>query len=320
MIELTSQAEGTGSAVSSRQVLDKLTDPGAPASDARQKAISVSFESFLSWFLNIGRSYLPPPHYPAAVELSPPPEEQLRELFDSMDEDHSGQVNLDEATWGTLSMWPFVSEELVESAFEAADANGSGFLEYEEFGELIRCLQFLNKNRHQIAEVMGQYVKDELGELDFAVCLSALGMAISDKDAAMFFNCECIRLKTHSLSAHQFLMWVCRRECIDKATVIQQEQAAIMRAQEALEASMTDFGDNFFDDVVRVVVAQNKGEFLGGQAKSEELSEPLSKMKRSAIEAAERVRKALYTVLYAIPCYVRMHPLQSDCLGALFAG
>ena len=118
----------------------------------------ISFKELLPWFLNVGRSYLPAPHYPAIVELDEPSEEQLRALFEAMDEDNSGTVNLAEATEGTLTLWPFVDEQLVANAFEAADADRSDLLQFEEFDELVRCLQFLNRKRHEIAELMGHFV------------------------------------------------------------------------------------------------------------------------------------------------------------------
>lgn len=139
-------------------------------------------------------------------------------------------------------------------------------------------------------DVNGVSVDVELDEIHFYMCLSALGIHVSDRNATSMFNCECVRLKAHSLSAHQFLMWVCRRECVDKENSIQHEQAAIMRAQEVLEAGMTDFGDIYFEDLARVVFEKHRGVYGGDEPKkSKVVSEQLSKMRRSAAEAVERV-------------------------------
>jgi len=59
------------------------------------------------------------------MELDEPSEDQLRAIFDEMDEDNSGEVNLLEATQGTLAIWPYVNARLVANAFEAADADGA---------------------------------------------------------------------------------------------------------------------------------------------------------------------------------------------------
>ena len=46
---------------------------------------NVSYEEFLPWFLSVGRSYLPRPHYAAALDMEELSQEQLDELFDKID-------------------------------------------------------------------------------------------------------------------------------------------------------------------------------------------------------------------------------------------
>ena len=220
----------------------------------------VTFDELLPWFLNVGRSYLPPPIYSSVAELDEPSVEELEALFAGMDHDGSGEIEKAEAIDGTLLIYPYVDIHLVEKAFEAADDDGSGRLQFDEFDELLRCLQFLNKRRHEISELIENFESSGVGQLEFYMCLVALGMQTSDSEATDIFDVECVRLGVLDgvLTVHQFILWVCRKECIDKSTAITEEAAIVAKAQEELESCMTDFGDIYFEDLAKVVFTQAK--------------------------------------------------------------
>ena len=52
-----------------------------------------------------------------------------------------------------------IKSDEFDDSFEAADMDGGGQISFDEFDELIRCLQFLNKQRHLIGELMKFTVK-----------------------------------------------------------------------------------------------------------------------------------------------------------------
>jgi calcium-dependent protein kinase len=57
----------------------------------------------------------------------------LKELFESMDTDHSGTISLDELRQGLLQRGVLVPEQLLRQIMDMADLNGNRCLDYEEF-------------------------------------------------------------------------------------------------------------------------------------------------------------------------------------------
>jgi Ca2+-binding EF-hand superfamily protein len=251
----------------------------------------VSYDELLPWFLNVGRSYLPPPVYQAVVELDEPTEEELKTLFAAMDEDGSGAVNEQEVKAGTLQRWPYLETSLIEQAFAAADADGGGVVSFDEFDELVECLQFLNKNRHAISELNQQFASG-VGDDEFYIGLTALGIAVSDAEATVHFDIECVRLETEEMTVGDFILWACRHECVQSEdNSIASEQAAIAAATLDLKNHMGEYGDIFFEDLAQVVFShQTKKNRGGATKKSGATTGRLAKMRSAALEASERVR------------------------------
>ena len=61
----------------------------------------------------------------------------LKELFISMDKDHSGFISLDELTHTVRRLMADLSEEEIEKIMNAADKNGNGKLQYDELCEFL---------------------------------------------------------------------------------------------------------------------------------------------------------------------------------------
>lgn len=57
----------------------------------------------------------------------------LRELFESMDTDHSGTISLEELREGLLHRGVAVPEQLLTSIMDMADVNHNRCLDYDEF-------------------------------------------------------------------------------------------------------------------------------------------------------------------------------------------
>lgn len=57
----------------------------------------------------------------------------LKELFESMDTDHSGTISIDELRQGLLMRGVAVPEQLLNQIMDMADLNGNRCLDYQEF-------------------------------------------------------------------------------------------------------------------------------------------------------------------------------------------
>lgn len=119
----------------------------------------------------------------------------------------------------------------------------------------MRCLLFLNEQRHVIDDVNEKFLEGGVGEGEFYVGLTCLGVIVTDRQAALYFGEECVRLGKERLTAEEFVVCVCRHECISSFED-QWEQRERSLAEEAkldLEERMTDYGDVFFEDIAAVM-------------------------------------------------------------------
>ena len=78
--------------------VDKLIDDIEQAKDDDEEGGvddgNVTYDELLPWFLNVGRSYLPPTAFVTVPELEEPAGEKLKEIFDSIDADGSNEVRV----------------------------------------------------------------------------------------------------------------------------------------------------------------------------------------------------------------------------------
>merc|ERR1719278_893800 len=69
------------------------------------------------------------------------PEDQiqkLREMFDILDDDHSGEMNVEELSNTMRYLGLKMTEQEVENILKEFDDDGSGLIEFEEFMVLIK--------------------------------------------------------------------------------------------------------------------------------------------------------------------------------------
>ena len=251
----------------------------------------VSYDELLPWFLNVGYTYLPRPVYQAVEELDEPTEEEVKVMFAAMDEDGSGEVNEQEVKAGTLQRWPYLDTSLIGKAFAAADADGSGVVSFDEFDELVECLQFLNKNRHLIHELADQFETGGVGTDEFYIGLAALSMPVTEKQALHLFDAECVHLATERLGIGEYLAWLCRFECVGGVADAAAEQAALAEAAFALQENANDFGDIFFEDLAKVMFVHRSsaGRNLNkGKSKSKEAVGKFAHLQSAKQEAYDR--------------------------------
>ena len=91
----------------------------------------------ISWYFEIGRTYLEKPRYESVDKLIEPTPEQLAKMFLEIDEDDSGEVDLHEVHEALSHLWPCMDVQGFQRAFEAADLDASGHIDMEEFKHLL---------------------------------------------------------------------------------------------------------------------------------------------------------------------------------------
>ncbi|KAF7815613.1 calcium-dependent protein kinase 17-like [Senna tora] len=75
----------------------------------------------------------------------------LKEMFRSMDTDNSGTITIEELRHGLTKPGTKLSEQEVEQLMEAADADGNGLIDYDEFITATMHLNRMNKEEHLYA-------------------------------------------------------------------------------------------------------------------------------------------------------------------------
>ena len=69
----------------------------------------------------------------------------MKELFNRIDRDHSGNLDLQETILFFKSITDDISDENIESIFNTLDTDGNKVIDFEEFmvGKHLQCLKFL---------------------------------------------------------------------------------------------------------------------------------------------------------------------------------
>jgi hypothetical protein len=88
--------------------------------------------------------------------------DKLRKIFNEIDEDGSGEVDIDEFITGFQKTDPTMSADAARKLFEEADDDGSGFLDFDEFvtvskmpkAKLASVLQTKNRTHKGLLQVM----------------------------------------------------------------------------------------------------------------------------------------------------------------------
>ena len=240
-----------------RRKLAEREDREQPQDNEEAGDGSVSCDELLLWFLCEGRSYLPPPSYPAFKNLDEMSEEELSSLFDQIDEDHSGTIPEQEALQAVAELYPYMGVRLAMVAFDAADRDGGGLIDVEEFAALFRCLIYLNACRHVIDDVIAQCDKTGIDDDSFYIACAMLNIEMGDAEASRCFNAACrtsgCSVK-NALPVNQFLSWVVRRECIDALSSGEREEMNRQWMAAELDELTSEYGDIFFEDLASVVL------------------------------------------------------------------
>ncbi|KAF7833585.1 calcium-dependent protein kinase 17-like [Senna tora] len=72
----------------------------------------------------------------------------LKEMFRGMDTDNSGTITIEELKLGLAKQGTKLSEQEVQQLLEAADADGNGTIDYDEFITATVHLNRMNKEEH----------------------------------------------------------------------------------------------------------------------------------------------------------------------------
>lgn len=274
--------------------------------DNEQQDGTVSYDEFLPWFLANGRSFLPRPTYPTNDTMETPSNEELHGLFNKIDTDGSGGVSQTEAQEAVAMMFPYVGLRNTLIAYDAADADGSGVINMDEFVSLFLCLMFLNKRRHTIDEIFEQFDEPGLDDGNFWMASTLLQVDLTDIEATRYFTMLCLDYNVDKLSPDHFLSWLVRRECIGKLDADAQDEQVRQWQIAQLEAVAGEYGDVYMEDLAEVVVLgtrRRKALVNGNQesgvesSKHQSWKQRISKAARETIERTNLLRSGIQDCL-----------------------
>lgn len=247
----------------------------------------VSYDELLPWFLYKGRAYLPRPSYPAIEAMENLSKEELRRLFEKIDDDHSGTINEQETLQAVTQLYPYLGIRNATIAFHAADRDAGGMIDLEEFANLFRCLVFLNKYRHDIDNIIAQCDATRIDEDSFYMACIMLSIELGDNEASRCFRLAC---RSHGLSVgdglevDQFLAWAVRRVCIDALSSSAREEMYNQWMAGELDEVAGEYGDIFFEDLATVIVKSLREAYIGEQRAAKGLK---YRFKKRVIKAAQ---------------------------------
>jgi Ca2+-binding EF-hand superfamily protein len=252
----------------------------------------VTYDEFLPWFMQTGRSYLPRHEYNVEVSnVFDLDRKQLRELFDRIDSDGSGSVDLIETYTTAHSVWPLLGREQCAIAFHAVDADGTGHIDFKEFETLVHCLAYLNKNRHTVRDCVEHL--EVVSEDEFQIACNLLHVQLNgDLEATACFWAEAESLASAGkllfrhpdrLTGGQFIEWVLRHEVCDRLQLDQ--RLAWMAAELSQHASANQQGKVFFEDLAETV---HKSQGRSTAAADTRFGRSLLQMKTVLAESADR--------------------------------
>eukprot|EP01048_Picozoa_sp_COSAG05_P009121 COSAG05_NODE_729_length_7683_cov_4.662843_6_plen_854_part_00 len=222
----------------------------------------VTAEEFELWYMSKGKFYLGKQHF-TNLKLSLPNEQEQKQLFSRIDSDGSGELNKAEIQDAVRELWPAVQDSEVNYAWEIADNDGSGLLDFQEFGYLTSCIVFLNKNRHIIAELSASFGQIVAFEDFFAGCRCLLHNVPSPDEAVLAFN----RLtgeteaqttdqddEENTISFSRFIVWVTKQNFQPDSDAAQSpdddlDEVELEQLQEFMNDVQGEYGDVHLQDL-----------------------------------------------------------------------
>eukprot|EP01043_Picozoa_sp_COSAG02_P013474 COSAG02_NODE_539_length_20605_cov_93.802155_12_plen_1314_part_00 len=220
-------------------------------------------------------SYLEKPQYSQTVNLEAPSEEDVQHMFEHVDGDKSGSVDLVEVQDELHHLWPCMDKSGFHRGFNAADLDNSGHIDLTEFRHLIAFIVWLNEHRHLVQEIE-QAFADGVGEAEFYCGCARLSFHCGDTDAKLLFQQQCQHLGLvseelrHSsselddvkMSFDQFISWAVRYACVTLKGGVEVESPAQVRARQIafmskeLESMAGEYGDVHMIDLVSVMTTK----------------------------------------------------------------
>eukprot|EP01043_Picozoa_sp_COSAG02_P072658 COSAG02_NODE_13788_length_1347_cov_2.313278_1_plen_274_part_10 len=240
-------------------------------------AETVDVQEFTHWFMEIGLTYLDKPQYSRSVDLEAPSEEDVQQMFNHVDGDRSGTVDLMEVQEVLRHLWPFMDSTGFRRGFTAADLDNSGYVDLTEFRHLIAFIVWLNERRHTASELEEAFTSG-VGDEEFYFGCMRLSLHCDDTETRFLFEQECTRLHLISegttrssadfdgvkMTFEQFITWAVRFACVTLKCEVEVESPAEARRRHIaflsreLESVAGEYGDVHMLDLVSVMTAKKK--------------------------------------------------------------
>lgn len=274
---------------------------------AHQHKIKLGYTQFIAWFLEIGRSYLDKPKYEAQPVLVVPPEEELQALFQRVDADNSGEADLVEVQEEMHLLWPYLDSTGFHRAFQAADTDHSGHIDYSEFKNLVNFIIWLSEQRHSVQELhdaFGTHVTED----EFYFGCQCLKISVTDGKARYLFQAQCQAIAVSKneqavseIDFDRFIIWAVRYSCVNLKFGEPPETDAQRHARQCAEMSKElenlagEYGDIHFMDLVTVVSRKRatSPDLSGGDGKKSKWKMAMKRATTSVLECSELVKKGI---------------------------
>ena len=259
--------------------------------------------------MEIGVAYLDKPQYSRAVDLEAPSDQDVQHMFEHVDGDKSGTVDLVEVQEELCHLWPLMDTIGFRRGFVAADLDRSGQIDLKEFRHLIAFIVWLNEHRHTVQEIEEAFVNG-VGEGEFYFGCMRLSFHCDDTEAKFLFEQQCQHLRLASeatadnsaqlediqMTFDQFITWAVRYACVTLKGEAEVETPAQARARQIafmskeLESMAGEYGDVHMIDLVSVMTS-TKTSFA--QANTPAWKQALTKAVGAASECSQLLAAAL---------------------------
>ena len=231
---------------------------------------TVDVDEFTHWFMEIGVSYLDKPVYSRTVDLETPSDEDVQHMFEHVDSDRSGSVDLIEVQDELRHLWPFMDSTGFQRSFHAADLDNSGHIDLKEFRHLIAFIVWLNEQRHSVQELEEAF-PDGVGEAEFYCGCMRLAFHCGDSEAKFLFEQHCKYLgltddddeeEEKRMPFDEYITWAVRYACVTLKGEVEKESPAEARARQVaflskeLESMAGEYGDVHMVDLVSVMTTK----------------------------------------------------------------
>eukprot|EP01046_Picozoa_sp_COSAG06_P004743 COSAG06_NODE_203_length_20332_cov_14.679978_11_plen_1688_part_00 len=236
---------------------------------------TVDVDEFTHWFMEIGVSYLDKPVFSRTIDLVTPSEDDVQHMFEHVDSDRSGSVDLIEVQEELKHLWPFIDSTGFQLGFHAADVDSSGTIDLKEFRHLIAFIVWLNKQRHTVQELEEAFREAGVGEEEFYCGCMRLNFHCNDSEARFLFEQHCKHLglmdddedgdedeERKRMPFDEYITWAVRYACVTLKGEVHVESPLEARARQItflsneLESMAGEYGDVHMVDLVSVMATK----------------------------------------------------------------